>query len=202
MHGHGQVSNRLYREIVSSCPESDLKSGSLDSKCQSLVEEMNKAVGPYYSYNLYDTCYAQNIFDLRSRTYWSSSPTLTGAVNDYPCAGPALNIYINRTDVRTALSVPTDSFYFRSVVAVGTLVSYSLISGDNGAGFVYNTTEKNLLPFYLDTIRKNQLRVLIYNGDAGWLLYKSCFFFIKLQTRRSTPLLLKTSTPSSSMETT
>lgn len=40
-------------------------------------------------------------------------------------------------------------------------------SGDNGAGFVYNVTEKNLLPFYLDTIRENKLRVLVYNGDAG-----------------------------------
>lgn len=111
MHGHGQVSNRLYSKIQSSCPEADLKSGHLDSTCSALVKKMNDAIGPYYAYNLYDTCFSQNIFD-GERKYWSHAP-LTGGQNDYACAGPALNMWLNRSDVRTALGVAVDAFYFR-----------------------------------------------------------------------------------------
>eukprot|EP00730_Choanoeca_flexa_P017961 TRINITY_DN8708_c0_g1_i1.p1 TRINITY_DN8708_c0_g1~~TRINITY_DN8708_c0_g1_i1.p1 ORF type:complete len:157 (+),score=38.82 TRINITY_DN8708_c0_g1_i1:73-543(+) len=39
-------------------------------------------------------------------------------------------------------------------------------SGDNGAGFNYTTSEKNLLPFYQQVIAENKLRVLVYNGDT------------------------------------
>jgi len=39
-------------------------------------------------------------------------------------------------------------------------------SADNGVGFNYTSTEKNLLPFYVDVIQKSKLRVLVYNGDT------------------------------------
>lgn len=34
------------------------------------------------------------------------------ALNDYPCPGPAMDLWINRTDVRKALTVPTNSYFF------------------------------------------------------------------------------------------
>jgi hypothetical protein len=39
-------------------------------------------------------------------------------------------------------------------------------SGDNGVGFNYSLTEKNLLPFYLEVIQNGTLQVLVYNGDT------------------------------------
>ncbi len=45
-----------------------------------------------------------------------------------------------------------------------------MFSGDNGVGFTYNSTEKDLTPFYkalFDGTTYNQsLKVLIYNGDT------------------------------------
>lgn len=35
-----------------------------------------------------------------------------GALNDYPCPSDAMPIWLNRTDVREALSVPIDSNFF------------------------------------------------------------------------------------------
>ena len=48
-------------------------------------------------------------------------------------------------------SVPTDSNFF---------------NGDNGAGMVYKSTEKNLMPFYQEVAKTTKLRVLVYNGDT------------------------------------
>lgn len=56
------------------------------------------------------------------RSWWSGHPRLGAAENDYPCPGNALAMWINRTDVRLALGVDPNSYYF---------------SGDNGVGFNY-----------------------------------------------------------------
>jgi len=75
-----------------------------------------------------------------------------GAENDYPCGGPAaLFSWIENAEVKKALNVPADAKFF---------------SGDNGIGFTYNMTEKNLLPFYKEVVNNSSLRVLIYNGDT------------------------------------
>lgn len=77
---------------------------------------------------------------------------LGGAVNDYPCPGAAMSMWINRTDVRAALNVPLNKAFF---------------NGDNGVGFNYSLTEPNLLPFYAQIITtRPDLRVLVYNGDT------------------------------------
>ncbi len=59
--------------------------------------------------------------------------------------------WIQTAKVKEALHVPSDGYFF---------------SGDNGYGFTYNSTEKNLLPFYREVIENTALRVLIYNGDS------------------------------------
>uniref|UniRef100_A0A6B2L3B8 Carboxypeptidase n=1 Tax=Arcella intermedia TaxID=1963864 RepID=A0A6B2L3B8_9EUKA len=156
MHGHGQFSNQLYRTIRSNCPESELKKGNLTAECVKLVGQVWDEVGGFYDYNLYDDCIDRNIFFHRQqvvRTFWDKSYPLSlqAALNDYPCPGSAFDIWINRTDVREAINVPVDSYFF---------------SGDNGAGFNYTETEKNLLPFYKEVLTNTNLKVLVYNGDT------------------------------------
>jgi carboxypeptidase C (cathepsin A) len=151
MHGHGQVSNVLYNQIRTSCPEAELKHGKLSVQCQQLVNEMYTAIGGYYAYNLYDDC-AGNIFLPSDDSYSQDYQNLIGgAVNDYACPGDAMNLWIARADVRRALNVPVNSYFF---------------NGDNGVGFNYTLTEPNLLPFYKSSIANKNLRVLVYNGDT------------------------------------
>merc|ERR1711998_126833 len=54
-------------------------------------------------------------------------------------------------DVKEALHVARNAYFF---------------SGDNGAGFTYQSTEESLLPFYQKVVKGTGLRVLIYNGDT------------------------------------
>ena len=81
---------------------------------------------------------------------------MKGALNDYACGtGQALFAWVNLPEVRKALNVPIDSNWF---------------CADNGLGFVYKVTEKNLMPFYMDVavgkFASRGLRVLVYNGDV------------------------------------
>jgi len=165
MHGHGQFSNQLYRTIQQTCTEESLKHGPISPACNTLLNQMNTEVAGYYAYNLYDTC-SQNTFDLYvppSFLNYTDPHTnarsllerprgvLGGAENDYPCPGPAMDLWLNRSDVRTAIHVPTDSNFF---------------DGDNGVGFNYTSTETSVLPFYNRVITNKLLRVLLYNGDT------------------------------------
>ena len=64
-------------------------------------------------------------------------------------------MYANVTEVRDALHVSQDSFFF---------------SGDDGIGFNYTLTERNLMPFYKDVAVGKYadlgVRVMVYNGDT------------------------------------
>mmetsp|Transcript_23287 Transcript_23287/g.34858 ORF Transcript_23287/g.34858 Transcript_23287/m.34858 type:complete len:487 (+) Transcript_23287:3-1463(+) len=154
MHGHGQFSDKTYEAIQVTCSKDELIYGVKSDDCNKLIGKMNKEVGPYYSYNLYDECWYQNAFKAEynaSKTYWGP-PTVSGALNDYPCGGGgALVKWINALEVKTALHVPKDAYYF---------------SGDNGAGFMYNVSEPNITPFHKWAATESDLRVLIYNGDT------------------------------------
>lgn len=137
----------------------------VDAKCQALLDRAEAQVGPYYAYNLYDACWYQNSLNPphtlgADRQYWGPPPITQSAqsrsrrdaVNDYPCGGPqALFQWISTTEVKAALHVEQDSYFF---------------SGDNGVGLVYNITERNLIPFYQHLALNTSLRVLVYNGDT------------------------------------
>ena len=70
----------------------------------------------------------------------------------YVCGGDgALTEWSGLALVRASLHVAPNSNFF---------------SGDNGEGFVYESTEKSLLPFYRQVIDSGSLRVLVYVGDA------------------------------------
>jgi hypothetical protein len=138
---------------------------------------MYAEIGGYYAYNLYDDCAGKRIFRNTGpkATYLSEDkqPQLTesyfsfsGALNDYPCPGiihfspffffdclgKAFSMYFNRSDVRQAISVPVNANFFNE---------------DNGNGFNYSSTEKNVLNILMKYIKSSQLRVLLYNGDTG-----------------------------------
>jgi serine carboxypeptidase-like clade I len=59
--------------------------------------------------------------------------------------------WLNHSDVKSALNVPSGASFFLT---------------DNGVGFNYELTEKNLMPFYRDVAENTNLRVLVYNGDT------------------------------------
>lgn len=59
--------------------------------------------------------------------------------------------WLNTSAVKQALRVPPRANFFLS---------------DNGVGFNYNSTEKNLMPFYRQVIANQSFRVLVYTGDA------------------------------------
>jgi hypothetical protein len=146
-------------------------SGNLNASCQTLVNNFYNALGGYFAYNLYDDCPQtawnasvpssqrtwfgppQGASKLRSRRKLQESgpnPAI-GGENDYPCPLNAYGDYLALPQVRTAIHVPTNAYFF---------------DGDNGAGFVYNMTETNLLPFYAQAVTQTPLRVLVYNGDT------------------------------------
>eukprot|EP01065_Artemidia_motanka_P037852 TRINITY_DN46758_c0_g1_i1.p2 TRINITY_DN46758_c0_g1~~TRINITY_DN46758_c0_g1_i1.p2 ORF type:complete len:493 (+),score=153.40 TRINITY_DN46758_c0_g1_i1:76-1554(+) len=158
--GHGQFADDLYDDIMDpagKCPRDQLINGVQSKDCQALLDEMDKQVGGYYGYNLYDACWYQNL-DLKAgwrssqdRSFWGP-PRLGESLNGYPCGGPgALDVWVKHATVKKALHVAADAQWF---------------SGDNGAGFNYKLTEKNLMPFYKEIALNTSLRVLVYNGDT------------------------------------
>ena len=77
---------------------------------------------------------------------------LSGALNDYVCGGPAvMKQYLNHSEVKAALNVPTDAVFFQC---------------DDGDGFNYKSDTPALMPFYRQVIENSTLRVLVYNGDT------------------------------------
>lgn len=164
-HGHGQVSDKLYANIMKVCDKMELYHGVKNPECVKLLNTMDNEIGGYYGYNLYDECGALNVLSQSSswrdveqgrRQYWSSVPPVksgsSGALNDYPCGGTgAMLKWLNTTEVQQALHIPSGAKFFLT---------------DNGVGFNYKTTEKNLMPFYRHVAYNTSLRVLVYNGDT------------------------------------
>lgn len=150
-YGHGQVSNSLYNQIRATCPETALRTGkNLSPACQALIANMNSALGGYFGYSLYDECIGRQAFAMPHLLDTTSGSVLAEALNDYPCPGPAMNLWLNRSDVRTALGVDPSANFF---------------SGDNGVGFNYTLTEHNVLPIWQQALQRG-MRVLAYNGDT------------------------------------
>jgi len=171
-HGHGQVSDKLHDAIVSTCGEAQLKAGVTDPQCEALVKQMDAAIGGFFDYALYDECGPDTYIstarptthaEQRERRYWSAAPPLRthahgigggvgGALNDYPCGGVgAMLTWLNTSAVKAALNVPAAASFFLT---------------DNGVGFNYTLSEKNLMPFYQRIVGEKRMRVIVYNGDT------------------------------------
>lgn len=180
LHGHGQFSDKLYRETFDICSMEDLVGfqthndtdnfgpgrGVSNSTCRGHLKKIEDAVGPFYSYNLYDACWYQNDLEPPTRTSSQQSSSsgggsrnvregtvsVTGALSDYPCGGDqAFFDWVMMPQVKKALHVAPDANFF---------------SGDNGIGFTYTPSEPDLMPFYHRVVNETDLRVLVYNGDT------------------------------------
>ena len=126
---------------------------------------MNSAIGGFFDYALYDECPAGTYIapppqssaapraqNRRARRYWSSQPPVSGALNDYPCGGVgAMLKWLNQSAVKAALHVPPKATFFLT---------------DNGVGFNYSLTERNLMPFYQRVVQNKEMRVIVYSGDT------------------------------------
>ena len=170
---------KVYDEILDKCDHDLLKgyppvpynpkAADYSAECKTALAKTYNLNGTYYEYALYDDCWYQN--DLfpptkQSPRKWYGPPHASlfkndmlghwqNNLDDYPCGGPAaLFQWLGTAEVKAALHVATDAYMF---------------SGDNGVGFVYNSTEKNLMGFYKEVMNgtyNKTLKVLIYNGDA------------------------------------
>lgn len=167
LYGHGQFSPNLYKKIMKNC---DPK-GEETETCKELLKEMDRQVGGYFAYNLYDTCWGDQSLPVmhasresmgslqvqESLSSASANPAadlnqLGAALNDYPCGGgTAMALWVKHASVREALGVPLKATF---------------VSGDNSAAIDYDLTERNLMPFMVKLAKETDIRVLIYNGDT------------------------------------
>lgn len=153
MYGHGQVSTKMYDEIMEVCTEAALKNGTYGELpgCTELLARMQKSIGDYYSYNLYDTCNHNGAFLTEDL-----NPKLGGGLNDYSCGGEeAVAVWANRSDVREALNVDVNSAW----------------NNVDGAWPSYKGGEQDLESIYRkwaedSSSTTGNLRVLIYSGDT------------------------------------
>ena len=155
--GHGQISNELFNKIRKDCPKEKLCSGNLSPSCHEMVhQDMTKEIGGYFVYDLYDDCPSNMISSIKSkhnaqsRTILSKYTSYGGAVNEYACSGTAMTDFLSRPDVRKALAVPENSYFFNA---------------DNGIGFNYTSDISDIRPIHVRAVKAG-IRVLTYEGDA------------------------------------
>eukprot|EP00300_Choanocystis_sp_HF-7_P018936 c20187_g1_i1.p1 GENE.c20187_g1_i1~~c20187_g1_i1.p1 ORF type:complete len:515 (-),score=112.60 c20187_g1_i1:67-1611(-) len=166
-HGHGQYSEPTYQNIQLSCTEAELHAKApLSPRCQTALQQMSSEIGGYFAYGLYDECFYDDLFAPHATSRFTnlkpsikdgvwvrpSVSELQAALNDYPCGGGvAFSKWVTTPAVKAAFHVAPDAFFF---------------AGDNGVGFVYNTTETDLRPFYIHVAQNTSVRALVYNGDT------------------------------------
>jgi len=147
MAGHHQIPSSDYYQVMLAChhheEEGFLVSNSEDDeKCREAMVKIQKELGGYFDYSLYDECTYRNGLLL-------SSTNVQGGLNDYVCGGGmVLEEYTKLDQVHEAFNVKADFF-----------------ETDNAEGdFRYTPTEPDLTGFYKEI--NGKLRVLIYNGDT------------------------------------
>jgi hypothetical protein len=163
MAGHHQIPLHDFRMVMRACsahfqddhdrhhhhPLSDSTSSSLttdntairddDAICKEALRKINKELGGFFEYSLYDECTYRNGL-LKSR----KKSNVKGALNDYPCGGgPVMENYFTLQQVKDAFHV-TSTFF----------------EVDNAEGdFDYTPTEPDLSGFYQQV--NGKLRVLV-----------------------------------------
>ena len=165
-HGHSQFSNSLYRQIQSTCTESQLKGiDDLPEECQLLVQEMADEVGLFFAYNLYNACPSGTMSAaktdkhginqaLRQRRKWlqsfqyqSNGGDASGLMS--PCLGHAMGDWFKLPETLAAIGAPENSAF---------------INLDNGHGFDYTSDQTFVGPIYEKAIAAG-LNILVYEGD-------------------------------------
>ena len=176
LHGKGLISSKMNNDIQETC---DFAKNSVDfdspdsaprpsAECELLLQSMDKAVGPYNIYNLYDNCPTDSAASQKRSWHEASGKsdnyikrflvnnghrlneahaelTELGAGFDWTCgAFDAIPAYFARSDVREALHLPAESLT---------------------SAFSYSTSGPASVTLY-PSLLASGLQVLIYNGDA------------------------------------
>jgi len=163
LYGKGLVSKSSYRAAYEAC---GFQSGGVpDDSCQASLAELDKEVGPYNIYNVYDNCprtgeflkqSGKDMAWLSEQVRSSLTPGMHHSVRkgllgssggyDWECGGtyPPGKIadFVSRKDVQEALH----------------------LGSPGRSGFDYQLTGPASITLYPELAKK--MRILIYNGDA------------------------------------
>lgn len=153
--GHGMYPQTLYNEIKSACGDYS----TANVKCLELLAKMNRDVGNFMIYNIYDQCGNDQVdtqevlrlwretrsFNTSGSDSFSVHPQikkgLTGALNDYACGGQTvMERWLSQKDVQQALHVSRQGVQ------------------------MYHRTVADLRPTYKYLAQK--YRMLIYSGSV------------------------------------
>jgi hypothetical protein len=174
-HGHGQFSDKTYREIKAACSDEELFNGvsAENHACEKALDKMDEEKGYNFAYNLYDECYdfalssqppswrealkfgqrtVAHSRTARGKETQPAAATTAWHMDGSPCGGTdVLPFWVNASSVKKALHVSETATFF---------------TGDNGVGFTYIGDAKDVRPNYKHWADNTNLRVLIYNGDT------------------------------------
>lgn len=170
-HGHSQMSNQLYRDILFACTSDELNGVvPFSAPCDALITKMSDQVGYFFPYNLYNACpngamrrrlganqpFAngdKHGMNQALRTRRTLLAGMTGKDSfsglNSPCLGQAMPEWLLRNDTLKALGAPLDTKF---------------INLDNGHGFNYTSDALFVAPIYEHALAKG-LRVMVYEGD-------------------------------------
>jgi hypothetical protein len=161
LRGHAQISDASFSKFDKACGES-LRRGQASEACVKMSADLDRQAGWFYEYDVFSECWYDGDFAppiavpefLRGRGGRKSRVSIGG--KEF-CGGDAqLYKWVNLPQVRRALNVPLNAQFH---------------DGDNGVGFRYDLTEKDLRPFYRQLAQKkssasDKIRVLVYSGDT------------------------------------
>lgn len=147
LHGHGQTPEDQWKQVSHACPKD--ADSSWNPLCLAKAVETVTKAGGWYQYDLYDECtYSHGIMmQRRSPKLSSAGPT------SIPCPGDAMNQWLNRSDVRVALGIPSDANFFNV----------------DGTWLHYHPSVLTVLDVYAAALKAG-LRVMVYNGDTDPVL--------------------------------
>ena len=181
-HGHGQMSYKNFEAIMNACGGlsglARLDAPSHFDGCGDALKRADVDAGKVYPYGEYDDCnHAGDPFRRRRsllseasepRQWFLRRPSIVPLEEQPPPPPPfhaypggvasggapcgslrALGAWLAEAETKTALNVPATSNFFEC---------------DNGVGFNYTLSEKNVLAIWSDLVQR--MPVLVYNGDT------------------------------------
>lgn len=147
LYGHAQISQAAFEQFDVDCGKT-LRRGVATQKCKEHAAALEKQVGYFDEYNVYSECWYAPDF---KKVKLDVSPPAV-CINKF-CGGDIeVKHYVDIPEVRKALNIPNNAMFW---------------SSDNGEGFDYDFTERDLRPFYVQLAKHHPyIRVLIYSGDV------------------------------------
>jgi carboxypeptidase C (cathepsin A) len=163
-YGHGMYSQALRAKIESACGKFEKNSVA----CSQQLSEMNKQIGQFNIYNIYDECGN----DQRRRLEENNSTSSVKSFNDVRdiLSAPEVTVETHHSfKVSAGYSQALTDYECGAETAMDEyLANEKVISAlhvtANTPGMTYKKTATDLLPLYAELIKKHQ--ILIYSGDT------------------------------------